>query len=208
MKQFKLGFRNASKQKKLETARRCALGVATLPEEKRPGAPIADLQESLAAMDQARARTQRLRNLLKASVTKEKILLTKVCDLTTRCAFSVSSAADGNEVLMRTAGLGIAASKQTPVGRPGEMTHFRGRAIEGSVELLWRSRWRRCWFHVELRKWEDSESAWVKWPETAARMRLKMTNLEPGVLYLFRVRANNACGQGPWSSTLVRIRAL
>lgn len=38
----------------------------------------------------------------------------------------------------------------------------------------------------------------TKWPSNSYLVNI----LKPGVLYHFRVRANNGCGTGPWSTNL------
>ena len=130
-----------------------------------------------------------------------------MCDYTTLCANAVWISTAGNELKMREAGLGIAASNFTPVSVPNAPTHFRGQPVPGGVKLLWKNRVRRCWHEVQYQK-VGASAEWIRVELTPARARLLVTGLEPGALYQFRVKAHHTRGESAWCSTLVSARPL
>jgi Fibronectin type III domain len=202
MKRFKLGFGNRTVLEQIAICRRVAAGIARLPAAHRKYAanhPVADSADEAAA---AHAEVESLKTALKVALARREAKLRAMRGRTTSAALMVMTAATGDPAAMLAAGLGIVRDKK-PVGLPGAPTRLRVvlTDFEGRVRLRWKRPVRRCVFRVEMTTDRAAKSGW-KQAAICVRQTCDVTGLVSGKKYWFRVAANNARGQGPWSQAV------
>ena len=207
MKQFKLNFGNRSVLEQIAISRRVADGIARLTAEQQ--AILADhpvgnaVVEAAAACDEVDA----AKITLRAALQKRNDKLRAMRDHTTYAAYGIHNLTAGDPAAMLATGLGVVKEKK-PVGLPAAPEHVRARAtdFEGTVQLRWQRTVRRCSFAIEA---TTDPSALTGWKNVGSSFRQtsKVTGLESGKKYWFRVAASNAHGQGPWSQAVsVRVK--
>ena len=199
-KQPKLGFRNASVPQQLDTAGRLARGAAKLPPELRAKIFHTDLTDTLGEAEDVRTELALLRGQMAALATRQKDVMSHLRERATRTARLLWAHAHGDGVTLLSAGLDLEKSRRVRTGLPGVPTELRVRERDGSIELLWRTPMRRCWYHVEVAEGSPDNANWRSHRDwSCGKGRFTFKGLKPHTAYWFRVKAFNANGESNWS---------
>ncbi len=114
---------------------------------------------------------------------------------------TVVTTAHADPAAMTAAGLTVRADWQK-VGVPAAPQNLTAAATAnaGEIRLRWQRPLRRCFFQVEFTTNPNTETNWRQLGGETAQSFLA-TELTPGKLYWFRVRASNIHGESPWSGS-------
>lgn len=138
-----------------------------------------------AALDGATRRKQAARKSVEQTLTDLSAL--------------VSVVSEGNAVVIVSSNMEL-RSARSPLGQLPQVLGLRAEPspFEGACDLSWKLVKGSSVYEVEY-KLGAADAPWQKLvPCTASKMRV--SDLTPGVLYYFRVRAIGAAGAGPWSN--------
>jgi hypothetical protein len=203
MARFKLTFRNKSALEQLTLCEQTVAGFTAHPELNHDPTQVTEAQAVVAALRTSLERVASLRGDLRAEVTRRNQLLAEARAKVYRASLGVAVKTSGNPHQMMEAGLALPASNQVKVGKPNAPENLRAQptAKEGEVRLTFVRPVRRCIFNIECRR-DDEPEGW-KLIDSCFRQTALVEGLQSGVKYWFRVRANNAHGQSPWSNLAV-----
>jgi hypothetical protein len=199
MKRLKFGFRNLSDSKTLSICEQVHRNLAALPTEHL----VQTQHEKLGSMvNDARGSHQRialLRSQLKEELSHFRKLLADTRNQTINSANMAALNMNNDPVKMGTIGLSLHADK-APVGLPAAPDHVHAVPTdnEGEALLRWKRPLRECSFNVQMQLDPLRENGW-KLLDDSLKQTCRVKDLKSGGKYWFRVRANNAHGQGPWS---------
>ncbi len=199
MKRFKLGFGNRPISEQISICRRVAHGIGKLPagqRQKLARHPVADMAAEAA---DAVTEVEILKATLRTALAKRDEKVAAMRAHTTTAALLINMMTDGNPAALLAAGVGVKKAKQ-PVGKPGAPTLMRvvSTESEGAVSLRWKRPVRRCVFLIQMTTAPAATRGW-KQVAHSIRQSCTVTGLKSGAKCWFRVAANNAHGQGPWS---------
>ncbi len=198
-KNFKLGFRNASAGKQLEICDAQLARFTNLTANAQADMNLAGVQTVVATAHESRQRIQRLRAELKHEVASHQTHLRAAREAVTLACLHTLVNVQADPMAMTAAGLSVRADWQK-VGVPAAPQNLTAAATlnAGEIRLRWQRPLRRCFFKVEFTTNPNDETIWhLLGGETA--QRYLATELTPGKLYWFRVRASNIHGASPWS---------
>src|ERR1043166_458326 len=198
----KLGFRNASVEQQLATCARLARGAAQLPAEQQQNIFFTELQESLDEAVAVKKELAEHRMKARAALVKQKTIMARLRNSATRSSLVLSAyGLDAMDLLK--AGLDVEKSKRIRTGPPGPPTQLRARPMAGAVELVWRSPMRRSLFTLQYAEGSLEDAQWISHSDlVSGRARFTFKDLKPGVLYWFRVQAQNPNGESAWTRPL------
>lgn len=199
MKRFKLGFGNRTILEQIAICRRVADGIGKLPAKQRQTVAEHPVVESVAAAADAVAEVELLKTALRAALQKRNDRAAIMRHHTTRASADIAIATGSDPAALLAAGVGVKKAKQ-PVGKPGAPTLMRvvSTESEGAVSLRWKRPVRRCVFLIQMTTAPAATRGW-KQVAHSIRQSCTVTGLKSGAKCWFRVAANNAHGQGPWS---------
>jgi hypothetical protein len=120
----------------------------------------------------------------------------------------VSSVAEGDELAIRSSGLGVRRNG-APAPEPESPKDLRARISEhkGRVDLRWQAVLAAVTYHIEHSSTDPEVEANWKLVEVSTRSRIAVKGLPSGQVSYFRVAGIGTAGMGPWSqvsSTLVK----
>ena len=187
---------------------RVLAGCDALPVDKRQEiVSLEQLRSQTAAARASHERISSLRIALKSEITNRKALFLAARRSASNTALGLALNVNFQPSEMLAAGLDLAKPTAARVGTPATPTNFRGAPTGnvGEAWLRWKRTVRRCIFEIE--SCTDIEAGnWV-FITTASRQTCVVNKLKSGVNQWFRIRANNAQGESPWSQPVsVRVK--
>jgi hypothetical protein len=199
MSSVKLALKEQSALEKAELATRVGIALVsnegTFPEPPVAGADLMDLATALqAAMTEVgTARTALRENLAAQRAAESAVDAALATD-----ARYVQSISGGAESVIALAGMAVAKAKSR-VGLMAAPEKLKASAglFPGEAVLRWRGVRGASSYVAEIRRGTEP-GAW-RLAGVAGRTKISVEDLTKGELYLFRVAAIGAAGQGPWS---------
>ena len=199
MSTVKLALKEQSALEKVEFATRVGSALvaneATFPEPPVAGADLMDLATALqAAMTSVgTAKTALRENLVAARAAEAAVDAALAKD-----ARYVQNVSRGADSVIALAAMTVAKPKMRigVVAAPERLKASAG-LFPGEVVLRWKSVRGAASYVAEIRK--ASEPGVWRLAGAATRTKISVEDLTKGELYLFRVAAIGAAGQGPWS---------
>ncbi len=141
-------------------------------------------------------------NLWRAAIAARDVQEDSTIMLFTQLASYVQNASGGDEVKILSSGYSVrSTASSTPLTAPQDLRASVG-DNEGDIDLIWDRVRNASSYQVECKEYTDT-ATWQP-VKTVTKSRLTVENLIPGKLYVFRVRAIGAQGQGPWSDEAVK----
>ena len=200
MAKFKMGFRNRPVQEQLDICERAVKNIVALAPQKRVDVDMDRLQDAVAAARANENHIAALRAELKAGLARRNEQLGWARNVVTwACAATAMRTEQTPQELLA---LGLTLEKpKTPIGLPEAPVSVRAESgREGEVTFRWKRPMRRCVFEVEFRAESSQEDGWQK-TEMCCQQCCTIKGLASGLKHLFRTRAHNAQGTGPWSQS-------
>ena len=208
MWQPKLGFRNKSALQQLLICERVVADLKRAPKAHQSQLRVNQVETLVADTRESLERVHLLKAELKAETRRRDQLLRKAREQT-RWTQAVQAGLVGREKSkLKAAGIDLEDLRRRRVGLPAKPTNVRAVPATQSTDitLRWERSVRRCLFQVEARRDDEPDTEW-RIVHQGFKIRAEISGLKSGGLYLFRLRAINAHGAGPWSNPVsARVR--
>jgi Fibronectin type III domain len=199
MQHHKLDFRNKSHLEQIIIGERLIASAEALTAERRQNLRLEELRAHTASARASHERIAALRSDLKAEITSRKAHLAGVRTVAANVAAGIALNLGYQPAEILAAGLELAQTAKTRVGKPDAPTNLRAVPTDSDGEALlrWRRPLLRCSFEVQWHADPPEAGHWHH-EDSCFKQKYLAKGLVSGAKYWFRVRASNAHGPGPW----------
>lgn len=159
-------------------------------------------QEKLAEAVALRLELAQSRAQTQVTLSKLNVVMVALRRTTTLSAQSAAVNVRWDETAVTEYGLTIARSRHVKRPAPHTPSDLRASSRSRAITLRWDMVMRRCMYEVEVAAGQPEQWQRMANIGSTARTRVTIPNLQPGVLYWFRVRAQNNGEFSGWSSPL------
>lgn len=204
----KLGFRNKSALQQLLICERVVASLKRAPQAQHNQLRVSKVAATVAEARKSLERLNVLKAELKTETGRRNRLLREARNQVTHAQIGLAGLVGRDKLKLEAAGVDLEDLRRRRVGLPAKVTNVRAVPATHSTDitLRWERSVRRCAFQIEARRDDEPDTEW-RTVHNCVKCKCVISGLNSGGLYWFRLRANNAHGEGPWSNPVsARVR--